>query len=79
VTELDPGGDVVDGNPGGDVTVGLANLTITEEMMSGVQRWSCSAENELNEEPLMMTLEFTVTGTVFIYCIYSRISRQFFG
>ena len=51
------------GNPDDDVIVPQPNLTVTEEMLGVTNSWTCRAENELNVEPVSVSIDFTVTGT----------------
>jgi len=53
------------------VTVTQSNLTVTDDMMNDVNSWTCSAQNELNTEPLTYTIEFTVAAHTGIYVCLS--------
>ena len=49
-----------EGIPDGDVTEGVSNLTVSEELMGVENSWTCSAVNELNTQPVSVNIEFTV-------------------
>ena len=46
-----------------------SNLTVTDDMMGTTNSWTCMAENELNMEPLSVTIDFTVIGMCLSVCL----------
>ena len=45
-----------------DDVVHQSNLTVTDQMMETTNHWTCTAQNDLNVEPLSLSIDFTVTG-----------------
>lgn len=43
-----------------DATVQESNLTVTDEMIGDGNSWTCTAQNELNEQPASISIEFSV-------------------